>query len=79
MIVDEHLTDLEMKHDPFGDDVPPSELPYREDKECPSIYKKSKIRFYRSILIRSHFKQDVEVKKPVRIQFCHRTLKTDDI
>ena len=82
MIVDEHLTDLEMKPDPYGDDIPPSELPYREDKECPSIYKKTKIRFYRSILIRSHsfcchFKQDVEIKKPVRIQFFQRTLKTD--
>ena len=69
MIVDEHLTDLEMKPDPYGDDIPPSELPYREDKESPSISQKNKIRFYRSILIRSHsfccnFKQDVglEVK-----------------
>ena len=62
LIVDETLTDLEMKPDPFDDDIPPSELPYRKD--CPSIYKKN-----RSILIRSHsfccnFKQDVglEVK-----------------
>ena len=50
MIVDEALTDLEMKADPFGlDDIPPSELLYREDKEPPSIYKKSKMRFYRTI------------------------------
>ena len=66
MIVDETLTDLEMKPDPFGDDIPPSELPYREDKECPSIYKKSKIRFYRSILIRpSIFPVSFKPKFPV--------------
>ena len=71
MIVDENLTDLEMKPDPFGDDIPHLEPSYREDKECPSIDKKNK--FYRSILIRSHsfcchFIQDVAFGKVNSVQ-----------
>ena len=52
LIVDEVLTELEMPPDPFGNDIPPSELPYREDKERPSIYKRGKIRAYRSVFVR---------------------------
>ena len=49
MIVDEVMTDLEMKDDPFGKGIPPSELPYREDEEPPSMYQRSKKRFHRTI------------------------------
>ena len=49
LIVDEATTDLEMKDDPWNDDFPPSELPYKEDFEPPSFSQKRKMQYYRCI------------------------------
>ena len=49
LIVDEATTDLEMKDDPWNDDFPPSELPYKEDFEPPSFSQKRKMEYYRCI------------------------------
>ena len=52
LIVDEAMRELEMKPDPFlfhGTEIPPSELPYREDQEPPSVYQRSKLRCYRRL------------------------------
>lgn len=51
LIVDEAMTDLEMKPDPFlnvgNHEIPPGELPYQEKE--PGRYTKAKMAFYTRI------------------------------
>ncbi len=52
LIVDEAMNQLEMKPDPYlfqDGDIPPSALPYPEDLEAPTCYKKQKLGCYKCL------------------------------